>query len=105
MSDRWRILGTTVTVAVGMVGVTSVVTHALLGPGSLACCSMHPAVEWLLPVVGGIIIGVPFGLTARSAPSEETRSSDPACPACGSVIRIGWRLCPECGNMLGGGTS
>lgn len=101
MSENGRAVAVVAMITVGAAGAATVMLHAVAGPGSLACCSMHPLVEWTIPVVAGLLLGVPMGLLLETpSASGGAHSQDPACPSCGSEVRVGWRLCPECGNIL-----
>lgn len=88
--------------AIGATGVASVTLHALLGPGRLPCCTLPPPIEWAIPILGGIVIGLPAAVVLARSEGARVCGPQPGgmCVSCGHEVGSGWRLCPECGYIF-----
>lgn len=91
------VLLTTVTAAAG----ATALLHLALAPGTLPCCSLPAYAEILIPLAVGIAAGVPVAMFAGRGGSRRPDGSAP-CPSCGAPVMETWRLCPQCGYIMGG---
>lgn len=87
--------------AILMLGVLAVVNGGL----SFADCTGTARTGWIVPLIGGIVIGL-TSLALLQSGEEVDRTNENAsmhastCLACGNPILDEWRLCPHCGELL-----
>ena len=62
---------------------------------------------WTFPFVVGACVGLVawWGLGAARTGGERFEGGQASCPVCGRQIRIDWRLCPDCGTLVEGGSA
>lgn len=77
------------------------------GDAGFAFCTATTRLGWLAPLVAGLVIGtVSLSLLSGEAPAIEHNvenwDSGAVCDACGSPVIDQWRMCPNCGQLLGG---
>lgn len=87
--------------AVLMVGVIAFVNGGL----EFAECTGTARAGWIVPLIGGIVIGlVSLALLGSGNEVDHTRETttlhSSTCVACGNSILDEWRLCPHCGQLL-----
>lgn len=83
-----------------MLGILSVVN----GGKGFVCCTGTTGIGWVVPLIGGLVIGAVslalLGSEKDEQPPDEIGLRSSSCPSCGSSILDEWRLCPHCGQLL-----
>lgn len=92
-------------IAAGVVLMAAVLS-LVNGESGFAFCTATGRLGWLVPLVAGLVIGaVSLSLLADRGeePSSDSRAWDAGavCDACGAPVVEVWRLCPNCGHILG----
>jgi hypothetical protein len=99
---RWVVLA-----ALGGLGVIGLVlaAAALLRPiGLLAVPTPSLPISWIVPLGSlFVIVGVTWLLLSQAPADDGTAATlydSMACPSCGRLVMVDWRLCPYCGAMM-----
>jgi len=99
-ATRWAL------VLIGMLTFAAALFGVLVRLNSeygFVACTATTQFGWIVPVVGGAVLGLVVLLLLREGEdgpedSQELRAS--ACRVCGNEVIDEWRLCPHCGHML-----